>query len=430
VCDNLWANFLAEYRGDDRFPAFRHPPRKPCPFYRDCQVGVDEVVIIYWPQKMVFRDICDLNGYASSKPSTGISPSMVYTNAITFKGRDLYLRKLANERTTETRTPHYISSSVMSGNFTFVSPTIYLAYRNIQMTQSTALLGEHNPSGLQPTTRWSRTAGVIAIEPGDISTFRPVFFHEVDGVKYAQQVARGEFDVTEATGEHQPYYVTRMPLDFGHLQDPVPARVYYDARYSDCWGRQSHCATITDDNFRPWLFLPRRVWKSIIPNFDCGLPSVVDPPIALTRLDGLPRPAEVLPEIVEAITKPSSPSYTQAQPRPGHVPESLAIPTNTHDDQMIVDHIINSPRPHATGAVTTATMAAAEAVGQGSESRRGNGPLGGKADSTQNGRSFNGFSRIEPAVFKGGSEEGIAQLISRGLFWLPWAFFLEYSVIL
>jgi hypothetical protein len=73
-----------------------------------------------------------------------------------------------------------------------------------------------------------------------------------------------------------------MPFDFGQIQDPVPASVYYNAR-TDCRGTQTHCGTITDDSYSPNLVLKNKVWFSMMPPeaFGCLRPLIVDPPIAL-----------------------------------------------------------------------------------------------------------------------------------------------------
>lgn len=83
-----------------------------------------------------------------------------------------------------------------------------------------------------------------------------------------------------------------VPFDFGHLQSPVPASVYYDARSEDCWGiKQTHCGTITDDMYRPQLMIKNKVWASIAPKwYACQRPELVDPPIVLSSVDTLKIP--------------------------------------------------------------------------------------------------------------------------------------------
>jgi hypothetical protein len=100
------------------------------------------------------------------------------------------------------------------------------------------------------------------------------------GLQTAQLVAKGQFRPTidfYVNGEFET-----KPFDFGHLVDPVPASIYYDAHDQDCWAEQTHCATITDNSYRPRIRLAKRIWQSILPNgLECEDPMVVDPPIAL-----------------------------------------------------------------------------------------------------------------------------------------------------
>jgi hypothetical protein len=75
------------------------------------------------------------------------------------------------------------------------------------------------------------------------------------------------------------------------LNNPVPASVYFAERL-DCWGKQSHCATITDDSYHPKLSIRYSSWKSNFPRgFSCRTLVLFDPPIDLSSL-----PGEVLEE--------------------------------------------------------------------------------------------------------------------------------------
>jgi hypothetical protein len=111
-----------------------------------------------------------------------------------------------------------------------------------------------------------------------------------------------------------------LPLNFMHLRNPVPVSVYYDARSKDCWGKQSHCGTITDDIHRPQLSMRHDIWKKLMPDDDfCGIPLVVDPPIVLSRLKST---------LAEPTLVASHSPLTDDPPKPGsHVSAAYTNPT-------------------------------------------------------------------------------------------------------
>ena len=85
---------------------------------------------------MVSRDICANNGYGTSitSPPDKRFQGTITTNAITFHGRDLCYR--ATQRQGDTALSAISSapcagSSVLYGNFTFISPTVYMAHHPV-----------------------------------------------------------------------------------------------------------------------------------------------------------------------------------------------------------------------------------------------------------------------------------------------------------
>jgi len=133
-----------------------------------------------------------------------------------------------------------------------------------------------------------------------------------------------------------------VPLTYDDLLEPVPASNWYDARHGDCWGKQSHCSTMTDGNFRPQLYLDRRVWLSKVMKkneTNCFIPYIVDPPIILSTIREDSTPIE-FPERPYSTTRHFRPTSSvqgenqhnwgdpaqQVPPRarPGHL---FAIPT-------------------------------------------------------------------------------------------------------
>jgi hypothetical protein len=199
----------------------------------------------------------------------------------------------------------YILPSTMYGTWTFTYPTVYLAHREI-----TANMVHSVRSGPAFITFLSiRPAGIIPLDRDDISSVRWIMYHNntiKGGLETAQLVAKGLFRPTV------DYYVNgnfeTRSFDFGQLVDPVPASVYYEAHDQDCWAEQTHCATITDDSYRPRLRLADRVWQSLLPDgFKCEDPMIVDPPIAL-------KPIEINQEAV--YQSPEDSEYSSS-PAPG-----------------------------------------------------------------------------------------------------------------
>jgi hypothetical protein len=239
----------------------------------------DEVVLIYWPSNVsnVSRDICAPSRTFTAANETRVnSRRIAILPAITFRGQDLY--RLG--RSTSGRSfgrPKHIGTSVMNGPFTFTSPTHYLAHHPLTFT-----FWDGNGFNFTSSSLSVRPSGIIELHPTNVISHVPKITSYKNDIEYARRVANGEFM------HHTPYvHEDYTPFNFDDLQDPVPARTYFDARYEDCWGRQSHCRTITDDSYRPRL----AIWRNIfgVPQsgkYTCYVPELVDPPIALTPLVG------------------------------------------------------------------------------------------------------------------------------------------------
>jgi hypothetical protein len=307
-----------------------------------------EVALIYWPPTLSERDVCAANGYGTAKRKApeahSGSPKVVTMDAITFQGQDLYRKTMDNDCAgslctrsiwTDSDLPT-ILPSVLKGPFTFTSPTVYLAHHPLSLTSmidpipstGTAMSDFYSSSVL-------RSAGVVPLAANQIFSVRPgrPDFSKVAGVDYARLVAKGLYSPDFV--EIQDDQLGIATFDFDHLQDPVPASVFYDARSQDCWGvlRQSHCATITDGSYRPQLVFKNEVWRSIVGEwYDCARPGLVDPPIALIPVTSLATP--VLPGFATVQYQTQSaqdPEKLEANDaRPGNVPaDAASIPTNT-----------------------------------------------------------------------------------------------------
>jgi hypothetical protein len=293
---------------------------------KDCWLDArEEILIFYWPPFQKSRDVCALNGYGSA--ITVSAPvnfaSVITTSAITFQGQDLYIRTyLISDYFTETRRSlsQYIEPSVLTGPFVFTYPTIYLAHHPITVRQFFTKSG--NSTAEEETESVIRPAGIIALNSTDIFSMAPVASGVTvnDGLKYAQLIAKGQFNSQIFMGWSNIRLFTERPFDYGQMENPVPASVYFDARSKDCWGKQSHCGTITDDSYRPDIHLKNHVWLSAVSseNFGCRRAVLIDPAVALTELP------------ISTIEPARISSQTQAQPGASFVQHRVA-PTKTSD---------------------------------------------------------------------------------------------------
>jgi hypothetical protein len=284
------------------------PEPVPCLWEQFCGLDLsEEVVLIYWPTK---DDSVAVHGGVLASTTVTDSPGKpreFTTSAITFRGQDLQplAQKWSNQNTTHKYITSHIKPYTLSGPFVFTSPTVYLAHRPISITEYKVLsypatMGNeiYNRTYITNIARsWSedsRSAGVIPLSSSQVYTLRRVQYNPVqtaNGMLYAQLNAKGKF---MPVMPNDNAYMQAYPLRYSDLQDPVPASAYYDARWDDCWGEQTHCGTITDDSFRPKLSIHTDVWKSMFPQMPCHVPDLVDPPIALQELprdQGLKAPA-------------------------------------------------------------------------------------------------------------------------------------------
>jgi hypothetical protein len=241
----------------DRAPPFENSGAE-CNLYAEA-----EVMLFYWPPDLVSRNICAADGYGTANTvQKNFSSVITYvTSAVTFDGQNLYLKEvepstvrcaasgcsttlIAGEYPVclgecfETdpfsykSTVEWVSSSVLSGPFTFTYPSVYLAHRPIRIGR------RHNSEDSV-----IRDAGIVALRTDDIYSEHRSYRNSEHGVNYAQRVAKGEFlprfspyDVQrhfERDGKTYLPYSLRS-FNFGHLENPVPASVFYNARYEDC----------------------------------------------------------------------------------------------------------------------------------------------------------------------------------------------------
>jgi hypothetical protein len=260
----------------------------------------DEFVLLYWPPSITERDICAAEGEGTAiTVSSSVVPYVAVLNEITFRGQDLYwvggtnsiwptdnLYFNVNTRGM-TASSSSIGLSVLTGPFTLTYPTLYIAHHDIIATEGgeRRKFGSSKPT-LLPNTETVRTAGIFPIHSSDLYSIRKPR-SPADGrnwIEFIQDVVGGKYNPRVAHTER----FTGEPFNLGHLQDPVPASLFYGARGKDCWGTlfQTHCSVITDGHYRPRLSFPSHVLSSVFGNeyTRCTMPALIDPPVALSPI--------------------------------------------------------------------------------------------------------------------------------------------------
>ncbi|KAF2435290.1 hypothetical protein EJ08DRAFT_692557 [Tothia fuscella] len=316
----------------------------PCLYANYCELSLqEEVILIHWASDASDDRVQALQSpevtQAVDMPKITASPTLgqvktIETSALTFRGSDLYLKSVVSEHDGERSTIHVeistVYSSVLTGPFTFTYPTIYMAHRDITVKRfrgdiyQTVIEGELvATAGDEFLTSTNRPAGIMPLRPEQVFSIKPL--HGVTGLneeQYARSVAQGKFRLpsTQDGGEQT------LPLNFADLQDPVPASVYFDARWKDCWGEQKHCATITDDSYRPQLHIHSQVWNDLFPNMSCDVPRLVDPPIVLTRIDRNTMAVPRVPVFGESVASATISAWEQLQVEPSPSPRGKAQP--------------------------------------------------------------------------------------------------------
>lgn len=281
-CEYVWDSYISKRIAATSLTSlFRDDPEWPvaCTSRGKCSLIIgEELVLIHWGAS-------SRSNYAGShhptrfipNQSPHISPRTFVTTAITFQGQDLWPAK--SWRWREESGP-ITTTSVLYGNFTFTSPTVYIAHHPMTLS---ALMPRRSRS-----YNLIRNAGIFPISATDIYTNSLMISNPAE---WAKSVARGELSLPF----NDPPSTLRR-IDFADMQEPVRASVYY-SHNRVCWSAGNACATITEGSFRPRLYLHDRVWFSIltdrhIPQW-CSLPLLWDPEISITPIPGRSEPEQV-----------------------------------------------------------------------------------------------------------------------------------------
>jgi hypothetical protein len=365
VCPSVWSSWyqkLSSAREDFTRP-LGEPPPEICSNPQFCRLEMaGEVVLLYWPPEVSTARECDGSPSKTTDQDLRTSnlaslnwQSVFTVTNITFHGQDRYLRTIEYEYATDPyaiathatngtaryfntiwSTASYFSESIMTGTWTFTSPFVYIAHHAITGVMFRGKAGSLN-AGIIATELLN--SGIITLKPEDIMSLAPTHEVNIRSQDYIDSVVSGQFE----PGFKQNKWIYRSNLDklrlapftYANLLNPVPASAYYDARFEDCWGKQSHCGTITDDTYRPRLMIRNKIWNDLLPKHTyCNWPVLVDPPMAFTRLED-----DAVPDSSDAPSLPlgiavqqtatsvhvATPSRTAA---PGHRAEA-PIPRST-----------------------------------------------------------------------------------------------------
>jgi hypothetical protein len=161
----------------------------------------------------------------------------------------------------------------------------------------------------------------------DLYSVKPIPRRILGPEEYVNSVAKGHFDPGFTIEGELFSQRTALSFELGGLKNPVAAIVFYDARSEDCWGLQFHCATITEDTYRPQIAIKNDVWFSVLPKLqECLLLRLMDPSIALTALyttshNSLQTPTLLVPGKTRqpiSLPTPISSSVNWKDQKPGH----------------------------------------------------------------------------------------------------------------
>ena len=296
-----------------------------CPMWKDCEMKTgEEIVVLYWPER-VSKDVCALNGYGTvqalssrTRPSKSLNftPNITVT-AITFRGKDIYgpYNTRPFPAAIDSLKKEFVGTSVLYGNWTLFSPTVYIAHHPItfSVTQK-SLLGSGLFDKVSVEQAYSDAvlpAGVLPVRAEDVSSVYSVVDGEATGLAWVTNVINGRYMPYRFKHGPLSYSVITTRLNFNHLSDPVPASIYFKAR-SDCHGNVTHCSTITDDSYRAKLYINHTIWQRAMPSgLGCRLPPLVDPASGYSVV-GLDEPEE--PEV----HLPKLATFPAAEPTPDY----------------------------------------------------------------------------------------------------------------
>jgi hypothetical protein len=280
-----------------------------CP--EPCQIHADHFALLYWPQSVESRDICASDWFGTDRESASILSSgkpMLYST------KEIVLTKM-NTGPEPGDEPLY---TTLSGDWTFTSPTIYIAYNTLQATRCGNVIGKPFSSG------------VFAAQPHQVSSIIQRFpdYHNGSGRALMEVFLNGWPGGQNFSAMFEKIAFETRSFNFADLKHPVPAAAWIYGNLDRCLKQPDDCSTIDDDVYYPFINIDRKVFLSMEPAWSTclvGQWGFIDPPKELPTTSSLPDPT--LP-VFGALNTPIALSATQGGSPilPTPAPTPLTIP--------------------------------------------------------------------------------------------------------
>jgi hypothetical protein len=301
LCQTLWLSYFSQKRSAEvNTTSGLEALGKICPVPQKCDLrSQNEAYFLFWPPiKASKTNYTQTN--SNYDTHSQLITMMITTDVMKFDGKDIYFRGSINQLgiTSQQSNITYMRPWTLSGPFTLTLPTVYLVITSLRLNDERSTASYVSPEG------WP-----IPLRSEEIFSLRPSRRDAITGANYPMLVGQGKYSPKILLNE--VIHMDIEGLNYNEMIGPIPADRYFDARYEDCWDKQTHCATITDDNYRPDLAIPGDIWSRLfpIPN-DCPYIMLQDPPLALEPL----RELELLPEPRVTLTSFGTKSPDPARP--------------------------------------------------------------------------------------------------------------------
>ncbi|KAF1985409.1 hypothetical protein K402DRAFT_422040 [Aulographum hederae CBS 113979] len=252
--------------------------------------------IFFWPPDVTSVDLCGNSGsgmFYTSPPPIATAPVTAVVDKITLASTYIdpdqeYL--LGNG----SWTPSSEVVAVITGPFTFTSPSVYIAYHNIRATDLCGTVGNVH------------STGVVGMPPEDVSSVVPHFPHDTrNAIDRASWLAN--------TGFYVPNMFKEEPVNYAHFVGPVPGIAYYGLTFRGFLGART---VITQEAYFPSIAIPKAMraldpaWKDCAP----AMIGVPDPPRTLKAQSDLV--LTTTKSSTKASATPPSPASSVVDARP------------------------------------------------------------------------------------------------------------------
>jgi hypothetical protein len=120
-CSILWTSYqenLRTFSEAQPLETMTGRPAFPCNAPSECFLDLKiEVVLIYWPPRLVSRDICGADGMSRTIPGPATAASVATITAITFRGGNIYRRSWIKDGITSHWDDPKVEPSTMTGSW-------------------------------------------------------------------------------------------------------------------------------------------------------------------------------------------------------------------------------------------------------------------------------------------------------------------------